>query len=184
MFSTSRFFTKSLIAFLPLATSSEELNEEKSSSVWGMLLLLCLLMGLWLWLRQWSPPSQEPAAMPLPPSRPFRSSQPAPIPDTETATPVTAVAPTPPPAPPAQPDDLRQIEGIGPKIATLLQSAGITTFQQLAAMEPTAIKKLLTEAGLRLGDPTTWPEQAKLAAEGNLEALKTLQNSLKGGRRA
>jgi hypothetical protein len=31
-------------------------------------------------------------------------------------------------------------------------------------------------------DPATWPEQAKLAAEGNWEELKKRQDELKGGR--
>jgi hypothetical protein len=37
---------------------------------------------------------------------------------------------------------------------------------------------------LRLADPTTWPEQAALAAQGEWEALAQLQDELKGGRRA
>jgi predicted flap endonuclease-1-like 5' DNA nuclease len=79
-------------------------------------------------------------------------------------------------------DDLEIIEGIGPKISLILKEAGISTFAQLANEEPTNLKNLLEKAGLRLGDPTTWPKQAKLAAEGNLEELQKLQDSLKGGR--
>jgi hypothetical protein len=37
---------------------------------------------------------------------------------------------------------------------------------------------------LRLADPTTWPEQAGIAAKGDWEALEQLQAMLKGGRRA
>ena len=83
---------------------------------------------------------------------------------------------------PASADDLELIEGIGPKIAAILKEAGIATFAQLAKEEPGNLKSILEKAGLRLGDPTTWPEQAKLAAEGNLEGLKALQDRLKGGR--
>ena len=79
-------------------------------------------------------------------------------------------------------DDLQIIEGIGPKISSLLKEAGIITFAQLAKEEPANLKHILEKAGLRLGDPTTWPEQAKLAAEGNMEGLQKLQKSLKGGR--
>jgi hypothetical protein len=33
------------------------------------------------------------------------------------------------------------------------------------------------------GDPGTWPQQAKLAAEGKMDELKKLQEELQGGRR-
>ena len=36
---------------------------------------------------------------------------------------------------------------------------------------------------LRLSDPTTWPEQAGMAAEGRWEILKALQEDLKERRR-
>ncbi len=80
-------------------------------------------------------------------------------------------------------DDLTRIEGIGPKINTVLHQADIHTFAQLAAMKPAAIKQLLTEGGVRIGDPATWPRQAKLAAGGKWDQLKTLQGTLKGGRK-
>lgn len=95
----------------------------------------------------------------------------------ETRPPVQAQAP-------AAPDDLKVIEGIGPRIATLLQSAGITTFAQLAQTEVSRLEQLLVEANLRrLADPATWPEQARLAAAGDWEAFKALTEQLKGGRR-
>ena len=82
-----------------------------------------------------------------------------------------------------KPDDLEAIEGIGPKIASILREAGITTFAQLAASEISTLTELLQQANLRLADPGTWPEQAQLAAEGKWDAFKTLQDNLKGGRR-
>ncbi len=82
-----------------------------------------------------------------------------------------------------KPDDLVIIEGIGPKIAGVLQAAGIQTFAQLAAADPAQLEKILHDAGLRLADPSTWMEQAKLAAEGKMDELKALQDSLKGGHR-
>ncbi len=85
---------------------------------------------------------------------------------------------------PAQPDDLTKIEGIGPKIAGALQAAGIQTFAQLAALTAEAIRSVLVEAGVRIANPASWPEQATLAARGQWEALAELQSSLKGGRRA
>jgi predicted flap endonuclease-1-like 5' DNA nuclease len=89
------------------------------------------------------------------------------------------------PAPPA-PDDLKRIEGIGPKISSVLQAAGIMTFAQLAATEASRLEQILEEADprlLRLADPTTWPEQARQAAAGDWDALEALQNELKAGRR-
>ena len=81
-----------------------------------------------------------------------------------------------------EPNDLTLIEGIGPKIQSVLQAAGIKTFAQLAQMAPEKIKELITEAGIRLGVTDTWPKQAKLAAEGKMEELKALQDKLQGGR--
>lgn len=86
---------------------------------------------------------------------------------------------------PAAPDDLTLLEGIGPKIAGILGAAGVTTFAQLADLDVTRIKEILERANpklLRLADPTTWPQQARLAAAGQHEALQELQSQLKGGR--
>lgn len=90
----------------------------------------------------------------------------------------------PAPEGPATPDDLTKIEGIGPKISSVFQAAGITTFAKLAATEASALQKILDEANIRLGNPETWPEQAALAAKGDWAALETLQDDLQGGRRA
>ncbi|MBU0491705.1 MAG: DUF4332 domain-containing protein [Chloroflexi bacterium] len=93
-------------------------------------------------------------------------------------------APEPPPVPVA-PDDLKVIEGIGPKIAGLLASVGIVTFAQLAQTDVAQLETILADAGLQhLAKPATWPEQARLAAAGEWDALTQLQDQLKGGRRA
>lgn len=82
-----------------------------------------------------------------------------------------------------KPDDLKKIEGIGPKISMLLAEKGILTFAQLAAQTPAELQAVLDEAGIRIANPATWPEQAKLAAQGDWEQLSALQDGLKGGRR-
>ena len=80
-------------------------------------------------------------------------------------------------------DDLTLIEGIGPKSAAALREAGITTFAQIAAMTPEALEKAIKDRKVRLvGGAATWPQQAALAAAGDLSALEALQASLKGGR--
>ncbi|HSF82927.1 MAG TPA: DUF4332 domain-containing protein [Anaerolineales bacterium] len=78
-------------------------------------------------------------------------------------------------------DDLKVIEGIGPKIAALLQANGISTYAQLAKSSPGTLDAVLKSANLRFARPASWPEQARLAANGEWEALKQLQNELKGG---
>jgi predicted flap endonuclease-1-like 5' DNA nuclease len=81
-------------------------------------------------------------------------------------------------------DDLTKIEGVGPKIAELLNAAGIDTFATLAGTKKTSIAQILTNAGSRyaMHDPTTWPQQSKLAANGKWDQLKKLQDELKGGK--
>ena len=85
-------------------------------------------------------------------------------------------------AAPPQADDLTAIEGIGPKVASLLRAEGITTFAELAAADPARLKDVLKGADLQMMDPATWPMQARLAADGKWEELKALQEQLKGGR--
>ncbi len=79
-------------------------------------------------------------------------------------------------------DDLKIIEGIGPKINSILKNAGVNTFSQLSELQPEKIMEILTDAGIRLADSTTWPEQARLAAHRKMGELQTYQDSLKGGR--
>ncbi len=84
----------------------------------------------------------------------------------------------------AKPDDLKKVEGIGPKIAGLLNDSGILTFQNLADTDVEKLKDILKEAGSRyqMHDPGTWPAQAKLAAEGKWDELKKWQDELDGGK--
>ncbi|HEX6036164.1 MAG TPA: helix-hairpin-helix domain-containing protein [Anaerolineales bacterium] len=82
------------------------------------------------------------------------------------------------------PDDLKRIEGIGPKVSKVLNEAGITTFAGLAAANTTDVQKTLNDAGLQMMNPEGWIEQARLAANGDWEGLERLQNKLKGGRKA
>jgi predicted flap endonuclease-1-like 5' DNA nuclease len=86
-------------------------------------------------------------------------------------------------APVVPADDLEIIEGIGPKIASVLQANGIRSFAQLAASDPEHIQAILRQAGLRLANASTWPEQARLAADGDWQGLFELTIQLKAGRR-
>lgn len=81
-------------------------------------------------------------------------------------------------------DDLKAIEGIGPKIAGLLKEAGIKTWKELANAPLDTLKKVLSDAGSRfkLAEPTTWSKQAQLADEGKWDELQEYQDFLDGGR--
>lgn len=83
-------------------------------------------------------------------------------------------------------DDLTKIEGVGPKAAEAITNAGLPTFADVAASTPEAIKAILEAAEGRLSslDPTTWVDQAKLAAEGKWDELKKWQDEMDGGKPA
>lgn len=83
---------------------------------------------------------------------------------------------------PLTPDDLKVLEGIGPKVAEVLNAAGITTFAQLADAAPDQLQAVLNEAGYKYMNPTTWPAQARLAAAGDWDGLKKMQDELTAGR--
>lgn len=59
-------------------------------------------------------------------------------------------------------DDLRLINGVGPKIASLFNAAGISTFEQLAKTGMTELKGILIAAGPRFKsfDPKLWKAEA------------------------
>ncbi|MFN8357009.1 MAG: hypothetical protein U0Y10_21325 [Spirosomataceae bacterium] len=101
--------------------------------------------------------------------------------ETPAVTPVPVVET---PIVPPTPDDLKIVEGIGPKIEQLFNSKGIYTFAQLAAANPAVLKGYLDGAGpnYRIHDPSTWPQQAALARDGKFEELQKWQDELKGGK--
>ena len=80
-------------------------------------------------------------------------------------------------------DDLKKIEGVGPKASEAMVAAGMDTFAKVAKATPEEIAKILTEASSTLAHltPDTWPEQAQLAADGKWDELKELQDKLDGG---
>jgi len=82
-------------------------------------------------------------------------------------------------------NDLKKIEGIGPKIEEILKTNGILSFQQLASKSVTELQQILHAAGNRfkMHQPDSWPEQATLAANGQWKDLKILQDKLNGGKK-
>lgn len=81
-------------------------------------------------------------------------------------------------------DDLEIVEGIGPKIAKLLQDAGITSWEQLSMTSPYRLREILDGGGpqYNIHDPETWPQQADLASKEKWDDLKKLQDELTGGK--
>jgi predicted flap endonuclease-1-like 5' DNA nuclease len=81
-------------------------------------------------------------------------------------------------------DDLKIVEGIGPKIEELFKTSGILTWKALGETSVDRLREILSKAGERyqIHDPSTWPRQSKLAYEGKWQELKDWQNKLDGGR--
>jgi predicted flap endonuclease-1-like 5' DNA nuclease len=81
-------------------------------------------------------------------------------------------------------DDLKIVEGIGPKIEELFNKAGIYTFAQLADTTAVRMKEILDAAGPRfqIHNPATWANQAALARDGKWDELKKWQDELYKGK--
>jgi predicted flap endonuclease-1-like 5' DNA nuclease len=80
-------------------------------------------------------------------------------------------------------DDLKLVEGIGPKIEELFHAAGYKTWASVAAAEPATLKAILEAAGERfkMHDPSTWPRQCQLMVDEEWGELKKYQAFLDGG---
>jgi predicted flap endonuclease-1-like 5' DNA nuclease len=113
-------------------------------------------------------------------------STPSPSVTTEYITPVAPVVNTiesPLPVDDLRVDDLKIVEGIGPKIEELLHNAGIKTYFQLASANVEQLSAILEAAGPRyqMHNPSTWAQQANLAYTGQWNELKILQDQLNKG---
>jgi predicted flap endonuclease-1-like 5' DNA nuclease len=79
-----------------------------------------------------------------------------------------------------KPDDLLRIDGIGPKIAAALLTAGIDSFQKLANTSEAQTLEILRAAKVRvIANYTTWPQQASYAARGDWEGLDRFNSERK-----
>jgi len=139
-------------------------------------------------------PAPKPVPAPAPAPKPVEQVTP-PVEDTRTpdvdATPVQAVAAVPagtkielPSGKKIKQDDLKMVEGIGPKIEGLLHDIGITTWRMLADAPLEKVQEMLDAAGprYRIHNPATWSQQAELAADAKWEELEKLQDELDGGK--
>jgi ribosomal protein L20 len=77
-------------------------------------------------------------------------------------------------------DDLKKIEGVGPKIEEVLNAAGIKTFAQLAEAKDADTQEIIkgVKGNHQAG---SWNEQAALARDGKWDELKKWQDELDGG---
>jgi predicted flap endonuclease-1-like 5' DNA nuclease len=80
-----------------------------------------------------------------------------------------------------QGDDFRIVEGIGPKVTSILHENGITTFKQLAGKSYDELKALMLANKQYLANPTNWARQSALAADGKMAELEALKGQLKRG---
>jgi len=83
-----------------------------------------------------------------------------------------------------EPDNLKVVEGVGPKIEELLNNAGIHNFADLSRANPNQLKRILDAAGpkFKMHDPKTWPKQAGMAMRGEMKELEKYQNFLNKGK--
>ncbi len=75
-------------------------------------------------------------------------------------------------------DDLKIVEGIGPKISDMFISTGIKTWKDLSETTVAECQKVLDGGGNRykVHDPASWPMQAKMAYEGKWSELAKWQD--------
>jgi predicted flap endonuclease-1-like 5' DNA nuclease len=81
-------------------------------------------------------------------------------------------------------DDLKIVEGIGPKIEELYHGAGIKTWKALSETSVEKSQAILNAAGERykIHNPSTWAKQAEMAYHGKWQELKNWQDQLDGGK--
>jgi predicted flap endonuclease-1-like 5' DNA nuclease/uncharacterized membrane protein len=84
-----------------------------------------------------------------------------------------AVATAAAPAKPAEPvDDLTQLHGVGPRIESILNDGGITSYNQLQHANTGELRQIIATGGaLPPSSLESWPTQATYAARGDWEGL-------------
>ncbi|MFK7812141.1 MAG: hypothetical protein AB8B59_06580 [Maribacter sp.] len=75
-------------------------------------------------------------------------------------------------------DDLKVVEGIGPKISEMFNNSGIKTWKALSETAVARCQEVLDGGGERykVHDPASWPMQAKMAYEGKWAELAKWQD--------
>lgn len=75
-------------------------------------------------------------------------------------------------------NDLKIIEGIGPKIEGLFHNYDIKTWHSLADTSVAKCQEVLDSGGdrFKIHDPSSWPMQARMACEGKWQELRRWQD--------
>ncbi|MEX0360924.1 MAG: hypothetical protein AB3N10_08035 [Allomuricauda sp.] len=81
-------------------------------------------------------------------------------------------------------NDLKIVEGIGPKIEGLFHNFGIKTWKDLSEISTVKCQEVLNSGGdrYRIHDPASWPMQAKMAYKGQWTELAKWQDKHKSGK--
>ena len=83
---------------------------------------------------------------------------------------------------PSEPDDLKKIWGIGPKMEEVLNGAGIDTFAELSRTSLERLREIVAAYGSKrltdIANEEVWAEQAAMAARGDWDELKKYQDQL------
>lgn len=81
-------------------------------------------------------------------------------------------------------NDLKVVEGIGPKIEALYNEAGVSTWKQLSETSTEKSQSILDAGGenYAIHNPSTWAKQALMAYQGKWQELKDWQQNLLGGK--
>lgn len=71
-------------------------------------------------------------------------------------------------------DDLKKIKGVGPKLETLLNALGVTSYSQIAAWDDSEIDRVDAQLGAFTGRirRDDWPTQAKYLDSGDMAAFE------------
>ncbi|MDR7384613.1 helix-hairpin-helix domain-containing protein [Promicromonospora iranensis] len=86
------------------------------------------------------------------------------------------------PEPEPEPQDLRRIEGIGPKIEATLQAAGYTTYAKIAGASEAELRAALATGGIKFAPAAaSWADQARYLVDGDEDGFQEFQDYLVGG---
>lgn len=126
--------------------------------------LLAAVLLVVLLRRQSTPESPPPQAEPVAETAPPAPTAPSPFLD----------------APDGEPDDLRQIKGIGPKLAAMLKDLGVFHYRQIAEWTPEQLAEVDSRLGNFTGRPERdqWQSQARLLASGDIKAYERAHGKL------
>jgi predicted flap endonuclease-1-like 5' DNA nuclease len=101
-------------------------------------------------------------------------AEPPPEPEPMAEAPAAPVEAAPEPAPAAGPDDLTRMKGVGPRLAERLNTVGVTSFAQIAALTPEAAAELDSKLGDFQGrlERDRWIDQAGYLASGDIAGFE------------